>query len=87
MNFPISFLKEGKTYIAYSPALDLSSCGKTLAESERMFTEAVTLFIEELQEMGTLNETLSNLGWTKVRREWHSPVPIAHRMKKMKLPA
>ncbi len=50
VNLPVSFLKEGKTYVAYTPALDLSSCGKTLVEAERMFNEAVTLFFEELQE-------------------------------------
>lgn len=87
VNLPVSFLKEGKIYVAYTPALDLSTCGKTLAEAERMFKEVVELFIEELQRMGTLDKTLSDLGWVKVKREWHSPMPIAHRMTKMRFPA
>ena len=83
VNLPVSFLKEGAYYVAYTPALDLSSCGKTLKEAEKMFAEAVQLFFEELERMGTTDEVLSQLGWKKVKREWRSPTPIAQRMTKL----
>ncbi len=62
VNLPVSYLKEGKTYVAYTPALDLSSCGKTLVEAERMFNEAVILFLSELQKSHT--EIISGKGKT-----------------------
>lgn len=87
ISLPVSLLKEGKSYVAYTPALDLSTCGKTLAEAERMFKEVVELFFEELHRMGTLNETLTALGWVKIKREWRSPMPVAHRVTKLRIPA
>ena len=45
----VTFLKEGSTYVAYSPALDFSSCGKTMKSAEKNFVQAVDLFFEELQ--------------------------------------
>ncbi len=48
LNLPLSIFKEGKTYVAYTPVLDLSTCGKTFAEAERRFNEAVEIFFEEM---------------------------------------
>ena len=76
----VTFLKEKSSYVAYSPALDFSSCGKTMKLAEKNFAEAVDLFFEELQKNGTLDEVLLGLGWNKVKHEWHSPVPVAQRM-------
>jgi hypothetical protein len=87
VNLPVSFLKEGKSFVAYTPALDLSTSGKTLAEAERRFADAVGVFFEELHRMGTLDEVLRDLGWVKVKREWRSPMPVAHRTTKLCVPA
>lgn len=57
--------KEGDAFVIYSPALDLSSCGKTVPEAQRRFAQAVDAFFEELEEMGTLDEALASLGWIK----------------------
>ena len=59
ITLPVSFLKEGSSYVAYTPALDLSSCGKTLKEAKKMFAESVQLFFEELEKMGTTEEVLT----------------------------
>lgn len=50
---PVSFLREGKRFIAYTPALDLSTSGKTFEEAKEHFVEASELFFEELDRMGT----------------------------------
>lgn len=47
MSLPVSVLKEGKRFVAYAPALDLSTSGKTYEEAKERFEEAVTLFFEE----------------------------------------
>ena len=64
-NLPVMILQEGSYLVAYTPALDLSVQGKTKVEVQERFGEAVQLFFEELQRMGTLDEMLEELGWVK----------------------
>ncbi|MEK7639686.1 MAG: type II toxin-antitoxin system HicB family antitoxin [Patescibacteria group bacterium] len=76
VNVPLSIFREGKRFVAFTPALDLSTSGKSLAEAKSRFSEAVQLFFEELERMGTVDETLSDLGWHKAERKWQAPQPI-----------
>ena len=46
-NLTVSVIKEGKQYIAYSPALDLSTCGKNEKEARKNFVEIVDIFFAE----------------------------------------
>lgn len=69
----VDIIKQGKIYIAYSPALDLSTSGKTLREVQKRFPEAVDIFFEELMEEGTLEEVLKELGWDKLKTKWKPP--------------
>jgi predicted RNase H-like HicB family nuclease len=85
-NLPVIFLKERGRFVAYTPALDLSTAGKTLAQAERRFAEAAKLFFEECQEMGTLDEVLRNLGWTKSRNAWNPPIVFAREFQTMSIP-
>jgi len=39
--------KEGRIFVAHTPALDVSSCGGTKEKALRNFKEAVRLFLEE----------------------------------------
>lgn len=65
INVPVSYFKEDKSFVAYTPALDLSSAGKTLKEAEKNIAEAVSIFMEEILKRGTIDEVLSSLGWKK----------------------
>ena len=39
-----------------------------------MFNELVVIFIDEIDKMGTINEVLSSLGWTKSKNKtWVPP--------------
>jgi predicted RNase H-like HicB family nuclease len=58
--------KEGNKYIAYSPALDLSTCSEDVEEAKRRFSEAVEIFFEEIGKDGTAVKVLTELGWEKV---------------------
>jgi len=55
---PIEFegivFKEGRTYVSYCPELDVSSCGNTIDEARKNLKIAVSLFLEEAKNMGTL---------------------------------
>jgi len=77
INLTVSVLREKKRFVAYSPALDLSTSGKSFKEVQSHFTEIVQLFFQEIEAQGTLDEVLENLGWTKVKKEWQPPDVIA----------
>lgn len=77
VSLPISFLKEDKYFIAYSPVLDLSTSGKTFEEAKKRFDEVVEIFFEELLEKNTLDKVLKELGWQKVQNNWSPPVLIS----------
>ena len=52
--FDAHIFKEGDTYVAYVPALDVSSCGATDEEARRNIRDAVRGFIAASADMGTL---------------------------------
>ena len=55
--------KEYGNYIAYCPALDLSTCAETFNDAVSSFYEALLLHIEYCVENGTLNEDLTAHKW------------------------
>lgn len=85
-NIPVSFFKEGDTYIAYCPILDLSTSAATFEKVKKRFSEVIEIFFEELVAMGTLDEVLSNLGWTKVQQQWTPPFSVGHDLQKVSIP-
>lgn len=78
VNLPVSILREGKRFVAYTPALDLSTSGTSYQEVKMRFREAVEIFFQEIVRKGTFVEILNNLGWEKMRTGWMPPVVIAH---------
>lgn len=85
-NLPVVVLKEGKRYVAYSPALDLSSSGKTFERAKENFTEAAKLFFEEVWRKGTVDQSLGELGWQKVKKEWKPPVVVSQQAETIRVP-
>ncbi len=81
------FLREGKGFVAYTPALDLSTSASTLAKAKNRFAEAVEIFIEECHRMGTLESVLEDLGWKKSKATWKPPVIVGQSSIPFKLPA
>lgn len=74
---PVDILKEGDSFIAYSPVLDLSTVGDTFEEAQQRFNEAVQIFFEEIEGKGTLEEALTELGWQIVKDEFVPPVIVS----------
>ena len=50
-------------YIAYCPALNVSSFGESQKDAMRSIDQAIKLFVEETCEKGTFNQCLLDLGW------------------------
>jgi predicted RNase H-like HicB family nuclease len=70
--------QEGNTYVAYSPKLDVSSCGDTVNDARNNLKTAVRLFLEEAEKMGTLEDILSESGYEKAGfGGWLAPRLIA----------
>lgn len=77
---PVTTFKEGKMFVAYSPAFDLSSCGETFEKAQKNFEEAVDIFIEECMKDKTLGEVLESLGWQKLKKgKWSPPNVISQK--------
>ncbi|MDB5188978.1 MAG: hypothetical protein JWM92_576 [Candidatus Nomurabacteria bacterium] len=73
MKLPLTIFKEGKQFVAYTPALDIATAGKTEKDARRMFRELVSVFMEEIITTGTAEEVLTELGWKKEQEKWNPP--------------
>ena len=51
-------------YTSYSPELDIASCGKTPDEAKKNLQEVITIQLEETAKLGTLEDLLSEAGYT-----------------------
>ncbi len=58
LGYTVRILKEGDTFIAHVPELDVSSCGDSETEARRNIADAMRGFLETASEQGTLNEIL-----------------------------
>lgn len=81
ISFSSLIFKEGGTYVAYCPQLDVSSCGTSVDHARRMLKEAVQLFVEEAERMGTLEQILIEAGYNSSDQdgaeEWIPPQLMA----------
>lgn len=78
LDFDIIVLKEEETYVAYSPELDISSCGNSVDHAKGMLKTAVRLFLEEADKMETLEDILEESGYRKDSSgRWISPKLVA----------
>ena len=84
-NLPVSILREGKKYIAYTPALDLSTSGNTFDQARKRFDEIVHIFFEEIIKENTAEQVLTELGWHKVNAKWNPPIVISNESRMVKL--
>lgn len=87
LNIPVSILKEGNKFIAYTPVLDLSTSGKSVKAAKANFSEIVEIFFDELLKKGTMDEVLTNLGWKKIKKQWAPPKEVEHCHEFLRVPA
>ena len=86
----VEFYREGSKFIAYSPALKLSTCGDSQSEAQKRFGELVDVFFEEIDRMGTCEEMLIECGWKKVghngTKRWQPPTLVGKGQKDVRIP-
>jgi predicted RNase H-like HicB family nuclease len=73
----VEIFKEDDVYVALSPELNVSSFGETIDEAKVSIREAIEGFLQECQEMGSLNEVLEESGFLRVENNWQSRIPVA----------
>jgi predicted RNase H-like HicB family nuclease len=72
----IDYFEEDGTIVALCPELQVSSFGDTLDEAEKSIKEALDLFFEGCETLGTTNEVLEESGFTKAGDQWIPRQPI-----------
>ncbi|MDE2038071.1 MAG: hypothetical protein KGI69_02500 [Patescibacteria group bacterium] len=85
-SLPVTFLREGDQFVAYTPALDLSTSGDSFEQAKKRFGEVVQIFFEECVRMGTLSKVLIDLGWVKQNSEWNPPTVVAQDTQMVNVP-
>ncbi len=73
ISYTVHTFKEGNSYVAYVPELDVSSCGATPEEARKNIRDAVQAFLDTSTEMGTLEEILQEAGYTQQKDGWLPP--------------
>lgn len=86
IDYTTEIWKEGDAYVAWSPELDVSSAGKTVDEARAHLREAVELFLEESERMGTLGEVMEEAGYAPSVKGWRAPERIAIEHAQLALP-
>ena len=74
----VNLIKDRKQVIAYSPALDISTVGKSETHAKKRFQELVHIFLKDISERNVVDEVLTELGWKKIstpnrKSEWIPP--------------
>lgn len=73
VQFTVRIFKEGRTFVAHVPELDISSCGDTETEARQNIRDAVFGFLETAKESGTLKDILEESGYRLENGHWREP--------------
>ena len=77
VGFTVRLFREGETYVAHVPELDISSCGDTEAETRRNIKDAVAGFLNTAEEQGTLEQILEEAGYRLEGGRWREPEVVS----------
>jgi len=86
IQFTTRVFKEGRTFVAHALELDVSSCGGSAEKAVSNLKEAVRLFLEECEKMGTLDRVLEEAGYTKSGGSLRSPTTVSMQQISLPLP-
>ncbi len=84
IQFTTRIFKEGRSYIAHAIELDVSSCGGTKNKAVKNLKEAIRLFLDEADKMGTLKQILQEAGYSTSKQKVASPKFVS--IQRMSLP-
>lgn len=65
------FAGENDGYIGFCPELDVAGSGSTREEASKSLRDAVEVFLEGCNDLGTLNDILEESGFEMIDGVWH----------------
>lgn len=68
--------QEDDLYVGICPELNVSSFGETIEEAKASLQEALIAFLEECEEMNTLQEVLQEAGFIQENNVWLPRKPV-----------
>jgi predicted RNase H-like HicB family nuclease len=78
IEFDAIIFREGNSFVAHCPELDVSSCGHDVDEARQNLKTAVRLYVEESEKLGTLEDILREAGYQRgADGAWESPRIVA----------
>jgi len=85
VSLQVMLYEEGDYFVAYCPALELSSYGENNKDARSAFEDALTIFLEETMSRGTLEKELLSLGWVlqKVPEAKYKPPSLKTTIKEL----
>jgi len=86
IQFTTQIFKEGRSFLAYTRELDLSSCGGTQQKALHNLKEAVRLFLEEAERTRTLEQILEEAGYLRRNSKLQGPKLITTQRVSLPLP-
>ncbi|MHB8174549.1 MAG: type II toxin-antitoxin system HicB family antitoxin [Nitrospirota bacterium] len=75
----LDIFKEEEQFVGLCPELNVSSFGDTPEEAEAATQEAITLFMEECQKLGTLEHVLAEAGFYMDGDTWTARKPVSEK--------
>ena len=73
IQFTSRMFREGRSFVAHALELDVSSCGGSEVKAPRNLKEAVRLFLEEAETMGTLEQIRREAEFTRTTQKVAGP--------------
>jgi len=86
IRFTTQIFKEGGSFVAHTPELDVSSCGGSKEKAAKNLKEAVRLFLEQAAKMGTLDQILAEAGYSRRNSKLEGPKYIGTERVSLPLP-
>lgn len=77
VTFRAEIFKEDNVFVALAPELNVSSFGESIEEARQSLNEAIEAFVEECEDMGTLEDVMAEAGFTLVSDTWTPRKPVA----------
>ena len=80
LKLQVNIFYQDDAFVAYTPALDMSTYGSSKKEAQANFEEMVETFLSSFDDAREFAQVLESLGWTKQKSKWQPPQIISQQI-------